>query len=136
MSGYFIGYFGFGTTTSGRSGVLNTVNQGFPIGIRVSTLSGSNLGITMRVYSGSSWTTLPFGTPVFETIGNFSAITLDAQAGFNYEIYLQVWPAKDSNTLGSGAGVHSINLRLEEPRIDESSDPFSSDPFGPPKKFR
>ncbi len=132
MSGYFIGYFGFGTTTSGRSGVLNTINQGFPIGVRVSTLSGSNFGIRVRVYDGSSWTTLPFGTPAFEAIGNFSAITLDADVGYSYEIYLQVWPAKDSNTLANGNGVHSISLRLEEPNIggssEESSDPFGKDP--------
>ena len=88
--------------------------------------------IRVRVYDGSSWTTLPFGTPAFEAIGNFSAITLDADVGYSYEIYLQVWPAKDSNTLANGNGVHSISLRLEEPNIggssEESSDPFGKDP--------
>ena len=131
FSGFFSGYFGFGTSTSGRSGVLNTINQGFPIGIRISTLSGSAFGLRVRAYNSSGvWTTLPFSTPVFEIIGNYSAITIDAQTGYFYELYLQVWPAKNSDTLASGNGVHSISLRLEEPQIDESS---SSDPFGPPK---
>lgn len=131
-SGYFIGYFGFGTSTSGTSGILNTRNQGFPIGIRVATLSGSNFGMRLRVFDGSNWTTLPFGTPSFEVIGNYSAVTLDATQGYAYEIYLQVWPAKDSNTLANGNGVHSISLRLEEPSPPGSS---SSDPFEkPPEK--
>lgn len=130
FSGYFSGYFGFGTSTSGTSGVLNTINQGFPIGIRISTLSGSAFGLRVRVFNNSGvWTTLPFSTPTFEIIGNYSGITIDAQTGYFYELYLQVWPAKDSRTLASGVGVHSISLRLEEPQIDESS----SDPFGDPK---
>ena len=115
MEGYFQGYFGFGTPTSGVSGVLNSINQGFPIGIRISTLMGNAFGLRVRGYNSSGqWVALPYSTPVFEIIGNYSAIILDADPGFSYELYLQVWPAKDGKTMGTGAGVHSMNLYLEE----------------------
>ena len=131
--GYFQGYFGFGTPTSGVSGVLNSIYQGFPIGIRISTLMGNAFGLRVRGYNSSGqWVALPYSTPVFEIIGNYSAIILDADPGFAYELYLQVWPAKDGKTMGTGAGVHSMNLYLEEPGGFSSS----SDPFGEPIKMR
>lgn len=125
--GYFQAYFGFGTPTAGLSGVLNTVNQRFPIGIRISTLNGNAFGLMVRAYtSRGSWTILPYSTSTFEIIGEYSAIILDAAPGFSYELYLQVWPAKDGNTLETGAGVHSIGLILEE------SGEFSSEPIRDP----
>ena len=122
MEGYFQAYFGFGTLSSGTSGVLNTINQGFPIGIRISTLSGNAFGLRVRGYNSSGqWVFLPYSTPVFEIVGEYSALILDADPGYFYELYLQVWPARDGNSLGTGAGVHSMSLTLEEYGGFESS---------------
>lgn len=121
--GYFTGYFGFGSPTAGTSGVLNTANQGFPIGVRIGTLMGSPFGITVRLYEEGRWVPVAFSTPDFETIGNYSAIIIDTDPGQMYELYLQVWPARDRQRLGNGGGVHAITLTLEEPGGFDSEGP-------------
>ena len=125
--GLFLGYFGFGTPTAGTSGVLNTVNQGFPIGIRIDTFTGNPFGISVRAYrEGGYWVNLPFTTPTFEIVGNYSALRLDTDPGYIYEMQLYVFPAKNGESrLTPEHGVHSINLVLEE------EDRFSSS-FGFP----
>lgn len=125
--GLFTGFFGFGTTKGGTSGILNSINQGFPIGIRIDTILGRSFGITLRVYDETGrWISLPFATPTIEIIGNYSAISLDVQYGYAFELQLSVWPAKNGNTLSDGNGVHTMNLTLEFPAdpISSSSEPI------------
>lgn len=127
--GLFLGYFGFGTPTAGTSGVLNTVNQGFPIGIRIDTFTGNPFGISVRAYTdGGYWVNLPFTTPTFEIVGNYSALRLDTDPGYVYEMELSVFPAKNGDSrLTPEHGVHRITLLLEEE--DRFSSSFGFEPI-------
>lgn len=51
----FIGYFGFGIPLAGTSGVLNPVNTGFPLHIKIETIDYSDVAVSIKTGSGFSW---------------------------------------------------------------------------------
>lgn len=115
LGGSFIGYFGFGATNNGTSGILNPLNLGFNIGISVAIIFGSNydINLTWEVYtSGGIWQTKLLKSVTNTTYGNFSAMRLTAQPGSSFELVVQVWPSKEG--LPTSDGLHTISMSLAQ----------------------
>jgi len=123
--GYFRGYFGLGTPSSGTSGMLYTQNKGFPIFLSLTTGSYFNwryLSIQGRIrgvwydigppigYSQTTW----------DVTGEYEEIQMEVlRIGLSIQIMLEAYPMADERIRGSG--VHNMDITLEIFEEDSSS---------------
>jgi len=115
LAGSFVGYFGFGSSNNGISGILNPVNLGFNIGITVAVIFGANFDINLsfEVYTSSGfWQSILMKSTTTTIYGNYSAMRLTAQPGSDFQLVVQVWPSKEG--LPTSDGLHTMSLELAQ----------------------
>jgi hypothetical protein len=117
MDGYFRGYFGLGTPSSGTSGMLYTQNKGFPIFLSLTTGSYFNwryLSIQGRIRG--VWydigPLLGYSQTTWDVTGEYEEIQMEVlRIGLSIQIMLEAYPMADERTRGSG--VHNMDITLE-----------------------
>jgi hypothetical protein len=124
----FIGYFGFGTPLAGTSGVLNPVNTGFPLHIKIETIDYTDVAVSIKTGSGFSWEIVNLDRPTYE----FVTTTADAIriiGGFrsinnrDTVVILTVSPFLKGSGVYTGIGSHRIVCTFTSDDIRPPIDP-------------
>ena len=118
--GTFRGYFGFGTSTNGRSGMLYGTNQGLSIGIILTVSQYQHwYWLEIKARTRGIWSDLnplvlqpDYSNTEWEVVGEFEEIKINLAYRNSFRsVGLKAYPKVDSQ---NGEGVHTMNIDLEE----------------------
>ena len=121
---FWVGYFGFGGTSTGTSGILNPRNQGFPIKMRIRVTSGSYNDIFCEYSTDQNdfrWTRLTMRDNDETFILNAVGLRITGFALFN-DVTVEVTASPCLNGVTTGSGSHTTRLTWEAGESDESSE--------------
>ena len=112
---FWVGYFGFGGTSSGTSGILYPSNQGFPIKIRIRVTSGSSNDLFVE-WTGDQnsfrWTRLSIRDNDETFILNAVGLRISAFVMFGMTT-VEVTASPCLNGVSTGTGSHTTRLIFE-----------------------
>ncbi len=112
---FWIGYFGFGGTSSGTSGILNPRNQGFPIKIRIRVTSGSYSDLYVEYTTDQNsfrWTQLSMRDNDETFVLNAVGLRISAFVIFG-NISVDVTASPCLNGVSTGTGSHTTRLTFQ-----------------------
>ena len=113
------GYFGFGGTSSGVSGILNPSNRGFPMSIRIRVISGSRFDLYVEYIEDQTtfqWRSQTLTSNDTSFVQDACGIRITGSAVFNDVVAeITVAPSLDGSTRGSGSHTVRITFPSEEP---------------------
>jgi len=121
---FWIGYFGFGGTSTGTSGILNPRNQGFPIKMRIRVTSGSYNDIFAEYSTDQSdfrWNRLTLRDSDETFILNAVGLRITGFGLFN-DVIVEVTASPCLNGVTTGTGSHTTRLIWEAEENSEGSD--------------
>ena len=133
----FIGYFGFGTPLAGTSGVLNPLNTGFPLHIKIETIDFTDVAVSIKTGSGFSWEIVNLDGPTYEFVST-TADAIRIIGGFrsinnrDTVVTLTVSPFLKKSGVYTGIGGHRIvcTFTADEIRPPIDPPPIVDDPPG------
>ena len=120
---FWVGYFGFGGTSSGTSGILNPSNQGFPIKIRLRVTEGSynDLYVEWTGDQGSfRWTRLSMRDNDETFILNAVGLRVSAFVFFGNTV-VEVTASPCLNGVSTGTGSHTTQLVFQPENVSSGS---------------
>jgi hypothetical protein len=122
---FWVGYFGFGGTSSGTSGILNPRNQGFPIKIRLNMVAGTALDLYVEYTEDQNafrWTQLSMRSNDETFVLNAVGLRISSSPFFG-SVIVDVTASPCLNGVSTGTGSHTTRLtfRAEEQSSNDSS---------------
>ena len=124
----FIGYFGFGTPLAGTSGMLNPLNTGFPLHIKMETIDFTDVAVSIKTGSGFSWEIVNLDANPYEFVST-TADAIRIIGGFrsinnrDTVVTLTVSPFLKKTGVYTGIGSHRIVCTFTAEEIRPPIDP-------------
>jgi len=113
------GYFGFGGTSTGTSGILNPSNRGFPMSIRIRVISGSRFDLYVEYIEDQTtfqWSSQTLTSNDTSFVQEACGIRITGSAVFSDIVAeITVAPSLDGTTRGSGSHTVRITFPQQEP---------------------